>query len=84
MAILIACATMLFTPYALQCYSSLFPTTTRPDVGVSNAGSLWTMHDDYLMVVGLWGSQFIWLFIFLVIGLCGAYKSEEGDGVKLM
>lgn len=77
MAILIACGTMLFTPYAMSCYTSLFPTAGRPDVGGTTSGSsLWTMHDDYIMVIGLWASQWIWLFIFLVIGLCGAFRSE--------
>jgi len=33
------------------------------------------MHDDYGMVVGLWGSQIFWMFAFLAIGLCGAYTS---------
>ena len=70
-AIFISCATMLFTPYAQKCYSSMFPTNGRD--------TLWTMHDDYMLVIGLWGSQFFLMFIFLVIGLCGAYRSETVD-----
>ena len=71
LVILIVCGTMLFTPFAKTCYSSLFPT--------AGDYSMWTMHDDYIMVVVLWGTQFIWLFIFACIGLCGAVKSEETE-----
>jgi len=71
LAILIACGTMLFTPYATTCYRSLMPTVSPT--------ALWTMHDDYVMVVTLWGTQFIWVFIFAVIGLCGAVRSEKTD-----
>ena len=73
LAILIACGTMLFTPYARTCYSSLHPTD-----GLDVRG-LWTMHDDYIMVITLWGTQFLWVFIFAVIGLCGAVRSEKTD-----
>ena len=71
LAILIACGTMLFTPYAITCSRSLMPTVSPTE--------LWTMHDDYVMVLTLWGTQFIWVFIFAVIGLCGAVRSEKTD-----
>ena len=72
LAILIVCATMLFTPYAKMCYTSLYPTA-----GEENG--LWTMHDDYMTVVTLWGTQFVWVFVFLFIGLCGAVRSESTE-----
>lgn len=68
LGVFITCAAMLFTPYALVCSKSLAPT--------SGKNTLWTMHDDYDMVVGLWSSQIFWMFAFLVIGLCGAYSSS--------
>jgi hypothetical protein len=67
LAVFITCATMLFTPYSFACSRSLAPT--------SGKDAFWTMHDDYGMVVGLWGSQIFWMFAFLAIGLCGAYTS---------
>lgn len=71
LAILIVCATMLFTPYARMCYTSLYPTDRR--------NPLWSMHDDYISVIGLWATQFIWAFVFLCIGLCGAVSSEKTE-----
>lgn len=67
LGVFIACATMLFTPYALNCSRSMTQT--------SGTDTFWTMHDDFDMVVGLWSSQIFWMFAFLVIGLCGAYSS---------
>lgn len=76
LAILLTCSTMLFTPYALQCYTSLFP--TAGGFAEDKTGfTLWTMHDDYVMIIVLWASQFIWMFIFFFIGMCGAYRSEK-------
>ena len=68
-AVLIACGTMLITPYAFTCYGSMQPTFTKD--------SMWTMHDDYLTVLILWATQFIWMFIFFVIGMCGAFRVEK-------
>jgi len=82
LAILIACGTMLFTPYATTCYRSLMPTVStcyRSLMPTVSPTELWTMHDDYVMVVTLWSTQFIWVFIFAVIGLCGAVRSEKTD-----
>ena len=69
LAVLITCSTMLFTPYAKTCFASLYPT--------SSVGEYWTMHDDYNMVLVLWGTQWLWLFIFGIIGLCGAFRSSD-------
>ena len=76
LAILLTCSTMLFTPYALQCYTSLFP-TAGGFADDSTGFTLWTMHDDYVMIITLWATQFIWLFIFFVIGMCGAYRESD-------
>jgi len=75
LAILFTCSAMLFTPYAMQCYTSLFPTAGGFSDD-STGFTLWTMHDDYVMIIVLWASQFIWMFIFFFIGMCGAYRSE--------
>jgi hypothetical protein len=75
LAILFTCSAMLFTPYAMQCYTSLFP-TAGGFADDSTGFTLWTMHDDYVMIIVLWASQFIWMFIFFFIGMCGAYRSE--------
>jgi len=83
LAILITCGTMLFTPYAMQCYTSLFPTAGGFS-DHSTGFSLWTMHDDYVMIITLWGTQFIWLFVFFFIGMCGAYRSEPGNNVQAL
>jgi len=69
LAVLISCGAMLITPYAFTCYGSMQPTFTKD--------SMWTMHDDYLTVLILWATQFIWMFIFFVIGMCGAFRVEK-------
>jgi len=68
LAILITCGTMLF-----------------PTAGEQSTGfTLWTMRDDYVMIITLWGTQFIWLFVFFFIGMCGAYRSEPGNNVQAL
>ena len=71
LAILIVSGTLLLTPYAKTCWGSLQPT--------SGINRMWTMHDDFMMSVGLWATQFIWMFIFVFIGLCGAFRGEKNS-----
>ena len=64
-AVLVTSGVFLFTPFAKLCASSTVWTAYQ-----------WTMGDDYATTVTLWATQFIWMFVFLFIGLCSAMKTD--------
>ena len=66
--ILIVSGTMLFTDYASMCARSL----------TSTAGTLqWTTSDDWQQIVTLWATQFVWMFIFVCVGMCQQYREMK-------
>ena len=66
--ILILSSTMLFTNYASLCGRSSQLTMGKME---------WRMSDDYGVLVFLWGSQWIWMFIFVCAGMCQQYKAPK-------
>ena len=60
--ILIVSGTMLFTPYAMMCSTSLTKTAGEK---VS-----WHSADDFYMLVWLWATQWIWMFVFVFAAMC--------------
>ena len=66
--IMILSSTMLFTNYAFMCARSTTPT----------AGDMeWRMADDYGVLLYLWGTQWVWMFVFVCAGMCQQYKAPK-------
>ena len=58
--ILIVSGTMLFTPYAMTCSTSLKKTL--------GADISWHIADDWYALTVLWATQWIWMFVFVCAG----------------
>ena len=66
--ILLVSGSMLFTPYASMCARSMTK-TKGPFIS-------WSMADDYQSIVAIWSIQFIWMFIFVCVGMCQQYRGK--------
>ena len=66
--ILIVSSTMLFSPYSRMCGRSMLKTAGHFE---------WRMTDDMGMIVYLWATQWVWMFVFLCAGMCQQYKATK-------